>query len=226
MKSGHLGEKMGEVYYIMLVMSSLSLPSRGSRLSFIREWFRSESWVKDSLPAFFVQVEWYPGWLRICLVLTTHDPVVITTRPYSQALRVSWLLFWSSMTTFFFSFFNLGAPWCLWFSHSIILTDRREPNALTSLTVKSPLKGVALCRLFKAVHIAIPHALPVIWVGGVPSRHLSRLLGWAPGIFVRMWTPKFHVRAPVLNMFSPLQPISLIWCQYPQNYFPCFHTSW
>lgn len=160
MKSSHFGEKMGEVSYIMLVMSSLSLPSRGSRLSFIREWVRSESWMKDSLPAFFVQVEWYPGWLRICLVLTTHDPVVITACPYSKVLRVSWLLLWSSVTIFFFSFFNLGAPWSLWFSHSIILTDRREPNALTSLTVKSPLKGVALGRLFKAVNLAVPACIP------------------------------------------------------------------
>ena len=80
---------------------------------------------------------------------------------------------------------------------------------MISLTVKYPLKSVALCRLFKVVHIAILHAFLVILVEGVPSRHLSRLLGLAPGVFVRMWTPKFHVRAPVSNMFFPLQPISL-----------------
>ena len=80
---------------------------------------------------------------------------------------------------------------------------------MTSLTVKSPLKSVALGRLFRVVRIAIPHAFLVILVEGVPSRHFRRLLGLAPGVFVRMWTPEFRVRAPVSNMFFPLQPISL-----------------
>ena len=80
---------------------------------------------------------------------------------------------------------------------------------MTSLTVKYPLKSVAICRLFKVVRIAILHAFLVILVEGMPSMHLSRLLGLAPGVFVRMWTPQFHVRAPVSNMFFPLRTISL-----------------